>query len=237
MPDILCLQETKTPDEFFPAEAVRNSGYDYVVYSGGKSYNGVAIISKIPLDKIHTQHFINNDKRHISAILPNGIELHNLYMPAGGDEPDPIINPKFKFKLDYYDEVTKWFAKNKKKNDKLIILGDLNTAPLENDVWSHKQLLNVVCHTPIEVEKMDNMRKTLDWIDTSRFFVPPEQKLYSWWSYRNQDWRKSDRGRRLDHIWVTQPLKASLKKSYILKDIRDKELTSDHVPVITELDI
>jgi len=232
--DILCLQETKTPDEFFPLQPIIDIGYKHTVFSGEKSYNGVAIISRIPLQNVKTENFINKHKRHISAILPDETELHNFYIPAGGDEPDPVINPKFKHKLDFYDEITGWFAKNKKNSDKIIMVGDLNTAPLENDVWSHKQLLNVVCHTPIEVEKMENLRRTLNWVDTSREFTPAEEKLYSWWSYRNRDWRKSNRGRRLDHIWITQPLKEKLKAGYVIKEMRDAPLPSDHVPVVAE---
>lgn len=233
-PDILCLQETKTQDEFFPHQALKDIGYDSH-FTGEKSYNGVAIISKIPLSNVKIEKFVNGDKRHISASLPDETELHNFYIPAGGDEPDIKINPKFKHKLDFCDHMSKWFSKNRKEKDKIIIVGDFNIAPLENDVWSHKQLLTVVSHTPVEVEKLGKLKKTLNWIDSSREFASADEKLYSWWSYRNRDWRKSDRGRRLDHIWITPALKSNLKNGYILKDMRDAEKPSDHVPVVAEL--
>lgn len=234
-PDILCLQETKTQDETFPFAPLREMGWEHIFISGEKSYNGVAIISRIPLANMRVEKFVNDDKRHIAATLPNGTELHNIYIPAGGDIPDAAQNPKFSHKLKFCDEVAKWFNKNRSKADKLIVCGDFNIAPLPHDVWSHKQLLTVVSHTPIEVEKLGNLKKSLEWIDTSREFTPHDTKLYSWWSYRNQDWRKSDRGRRLDHIWITKPLKPSLKNGYILKDMRDTKQPSDHVPVIAEL--
>jgi exodeoxyribonuclease-3 len=117
----------------------------------------------------------------------------------------------------------------------MILLGDLNIAPLEHDVWSHKQLLKEVSHTPIEVEKLGKLQQSLDWCDTHREFVDKSEKLYSWWSYRNRDWRKSNRGRRLDHIWVTPNLQEQVNKAWIMKDARDWHLPSDHVPVIIEI--
>jgi exodeoxyribonuclease-3 len=175
--------------------------------------------------------------RHIAARLPDGTELHNFYVPAGGDIPDRELNPAYGFKLDYVDAMREWFAKERAKADRMILVGDLNIAPLESDVWSHKQLLNVISHTPPEVERMEALMQTSGWIDTARHFTPEPEKLYSWWSYRNRDWRKSDRGRRLDHIWVTPPLKDSLKASHTLKDARDWERGSDHVPVMADFNL
>lgn len=235
-PDIICLQETKVHDDLFPIEQIKNMGYQYVVFRGEKSYNGVAIISKIPLSNIKKIDIsYGTDSRHISAYLPCGTELHNFYIPAGGDEPDPDINPKFKYKLAYVDGITEFFKSNRSKDDKIIILGDFNIAPYENDVWSHKQLLNVVSHTPVEVEKLNKMRSSFNWIDVGRHFVPKDEKLYSWWSYRNSDWKKSNRGRRLDHIWTTKHFKNYLKSLNILSNARDWTKPSDHVPVILDI--
>src|SRR5690606_30795589 len=135
--------------------------------------------------------------------LPGGIELHNFYVPAGGDVPDPAVNPKFAHKLRFLDEAAAWFAARRNPENRFILLGDLNVAPLETDVWSHKQLLKVVSHTPVEVERMNRWCASHDWVDAVRRFVPPERKLYSWWSYRSPDWAAADKGRRLDHVWVT----------------------------------
>lgn len=242
-PDVICLQETKTPDEFFPFDAVRSAGYEHIHIHGMKSYNGVAILSRIPFEAQDIHHRVGReDCRHIAVKLAaqNGfkkpVELHCLYIPAGGDEPDVAVNDKFAHKLDFVDEMRGWFAENYKADDPLIAVGDFNIAPLEHDVWSHKQLLKVISHTPIEVEKLNAMQESLHWQDAVRHFVPDEEKCYSWWSYRNRDWKKSNRGRRLDHIWVTKPLVPHLKAQQILTEARDWEKPSDHVPVMVDFD-
>src|SRR6185295_15517024 len=117
------------------------------------------------------------------------------YVPAGGDIPDPKLNPKFAHKLQFLDEMEAYFDKMKgKASTARVVVGDLNVAPFEHDVWSHKQLLKVVSHTPPETDRMHRLYATHDWIDVTRAFVPKEEKIFSWWSYRNQDWKKSDRG-------------------------------------------
>jgi len=236
-PDVICLQETKTQDEFFPFEPLRDAGYAHIHVAGMKSYNGQAIISKHPFEapEIH-QRCGKDDCRHISVKF-EGFDLHNLYIPAGGDVPDVDVNEKYQHKLDFVEEMTGWFGDRYGADDGVIAVGDFNIAPYEHDVWSHKQLLKVISHTPPETERMEAMRAGLDWIDTGRHFVAMEEKLYTWWSYRNRDWRKSNRGRRLDHIWVTPPLRDALKGHEVLVDARDWEKPSDHVPVILELDI
>lgn len=237
-PDIICLQETKVADEQFPKKAIKALGYEHLAFSGQKSYNGVAILSKIPLANVRTERFVGSeDKRHIAATLPNGTEVHNFYVPAGGDEPDVNINPKYQFKLDFMDEMHRWFGNERSHTDAMIMVGDINIAPHEHDVWSHKQLLKIISHTPPETERMHTLQKALNWVDVGRHFVPLDQKLYSWWSYRNRDWRASNRGRRLDHIWTTQPLKDTLKSFHILENARDWEKPSDHVPVIAEFKV
>lgn len=239
--DIICLQETKTPDEHFPLQAIQELGYEHVHFNGMKSYNGVAILSKIPFEETEIHNRVKReDCRHISVKFgqnnPIGkpFEIHNLYIPAGGDEPDVSINEKFAHKLDFIKEITSFFNKTYSKNDNLITVGDFNIAPQEHDVWSHKQLLKVVSHTPEETELLGKMQASLDWVDGARHFVPEEEKCYSWWSYRNRDWKKSNRGRRLDHIWTTQPLKSNLHSHEVLSEARDWEKPSDHAPVIIE---
>jgi len=235
-PDVICLQETKTIDETFPREAFAAKGYKYQHILGMKSYNGVAILSRLPLsDPGHRNWQGREDCRHIFASLPNGTEVHCVYVPAGGDIPDPEANPKFAHKLGFLDECATWWKSHKSKKSKIIV-GDFNVAPLENDVWSHKQMLGVVSHTPIEVEKLKAWQNAHQWVDAVRHFVPPEEKLYSWWSYRAADWELSNRGRRLDHIWVTPDLTPSLKSHLILREARGWEpKPSDHVPVLVEL--
>lgn len=236
-PDVICLQETKVIDESFPYDFFKNLGYKYINFCGEKSYNGVAIISKFPTQNICYYKLAGkHDCRHISAVI-NDIEIHNFYVPAGGDEPDPIINSKFAHKLEYLDDMKNWFLYNRTQNCKMVLVGDLNVAPGEHDVWSHKQLSKIVSHTPIEIDKLNNLKASLNWCDTHREFIDNSQKLYSWWSYRNKDWQKSNRGRRLDHIWISNNLKPYLESAKILKEARSWSSPSDHVPIYINLDL
>jgi exodeoxyribonuclease-3 len=233
-PDILALQETKVDDKSFPLGDCFSLGFEYVRFSGEPSYNGVAILSKIPIDEHFNLAFFNDHKRHV-AIKIGDTEIHNFYVPAGGDIPDPELNPKFLHKLKFLDLMYEWFKTNKNTEQKIVLVGDLNVAPLEHDVWSTKQLKNIISHTKIEREKLTRNLEDFNWIDAPRQFIPQDQKLYSWWSYRNQDWKKSNRGRRLDHIWVSQGLKSALLSHHTFIEARDYEKASDHVPVIIDL--
>jgi exodeoxyribonuclease-3 len=238
-PDVICLQETKVQDPDFPHAALDAFGYKHRAIRGMKNYNGVAILSRLPFTANGGDDWCGKqDCRHVSAHLPGGIELHNFYIPSGGDVPDPKVNDKFAHKLQFMTELAAWSKRRKTggKGGRAVIVGDFNVAPLETDVWSHKQLLDVVSHTPVEVAHLERLRAAEDWLDAVRHFIPPEQKLYSWWSYRARDWRLSDRGRRLDHIWVTRPLTSALRGAEILKDARDWMPASDHVPVAVDIE-
>lgn len=237
-PDLICLQETKVPDDLFPSGGPAELGYPYFAFRGMKGYNGVAILSRRPIEtvSIAPDWCAKGDCRHLSVLFdaPGGpIELHDFYVPAGGDIPDRAQNPKYGHKLDFIAETRMWFAARGNLN-RTILVGDLNIAPLEQDVWSHKQLLNVVSHTPPETEGLTAWQQA-GFIDAVRHFVPTEEKLFTWWSYRNRDWRASDRGRRLDHVWVTPDLTGALRRHVVLKDARDWPQGSDHVPVCVEL--
>ena len=239
-PDILCLQETKCPDELFPAAAFRKLGYEHVAFHGQKGYHGVATVARRPLEVVEKRRFCNiEDSRHLSVRFSAGeksILLHNFYVPAGGDEPDPEINWKFRHKLDFVAEMNEVRAEQDEASASILV-GDLNIAPLEHDVWSHRQLLNVVSHTPVETTSFESMRKAGNWVDLMRQVVPADQKLYTWWSYRAQDWAASNRGRRLDHIWSSPRLAPRLAGIDVLRDARGWERPSDHVPVIARFDL
>ena len=237
-PDVICLQETKVPDALFPDGGPAALGYRYVARRGMKSYNGVAILSRHPLT-VHDgspDWCERGDCRHLHVTVagPGGrFELHNFYVPAGGDVPDPAVNLKFAHKLAFVDEATLHFAASGVRA-RTVLVGDLNIAPGENDVWSHRQLLGVVSHTPVEVAKL-NAWRDVGFVDAVRHFVPENEKLFTWWSYRNRDWRLSNRGRRLDHIWVSPDLVGALRSHEVLADARDWPQTSDHVPVVIDL--
>lgn len=238
-PDVLCLQEIKVVNELFPAATFASLGYVHQAVCGQKGYHGVAVLSKIPLIKSQSQRFCDNDdSRHLAVTLENGVELHNFYVPAGADIPDPKLNPKFAHKLDFLREMREQFEQRRDRNTAPVILvGDLNVAPLENDVWSHKQLLDVVSHTPIETGLLGEAKAAFDWLDVTRQFVPESEKIFSWWSYRAQDWAASDRGRRLDHIWVSPSLKGAVTSHAILKSLRGWTQSSDHVPVVATIEV
>ena len=218
-PDIIALQEIKVEDSKFPLQAIQDLGYEYCYYNGQKSYHGVAILSKIKPKNIFSIKLVNDDARHIAIVLDNDIEIHNFYVHSGGDIPDINQNQKFADKLIYLDQMEEWFRSNRKETDKLIIVGDLNISPYEHDVWSSYQLRNEISHTMIEREKLIRILNSIKFRDIAREQVPYSEKLYSWWSYRNRNWEKSNRGRRLDHIWATEPLSA-IKKFLILKEAR-----------------
>jgi exodeoxyribonuclease-3 len=234
-PDVVCLQEIKAEAKDFPFEALRALGFAHIHLRSMKGYNGVAILSRLSIKKPEGRDWCGKeDCRHAVALLPGGIELHNFYIPAGGDIPDPKANVKFAHKLDFLDEATGWFAEGRRNSRKMILVGDLNIAPLETDVWSHKSLLKVVSHTPIEVEKLGRLQASAKWVDAVRKIIPPSERLYSWWSYRAADWNAADRGRRLDHIWVTPGLAPDVKEARILREARGWNQPSDHVPVIVD---
>ncbi|TIU80394.1 MAG: exodeoxyribonuclease III, partial [Mesorhizobium sp.] len=139
-PDVLCLQETKVPDELFPEKAFRKAGYQHILFHGQKGYHGVATVARRPIALVEKRRFCEiDDSRHLSVRVQAGgrsILLHNFYVPAGGDEPDPEINRKFRHKLDFVFEMNSVPAS---QDDASILVGDLNIAPQEHDVWSHKQ--------------------------------------------------------------------------------------------------
>ena len=228
-PDILMMQEIKTEDVNFPYDDFSSMDYESHVF-GQKSYNGVAIIARQPLAKIdHMEWTGKSDCRHIWAMTHDGVGIHNFYVPAGGDVPDIEANPKFAHKLQFIDEMTSHFSANQPKAE--ILVGDLNIAPLASDVWSSKQLLKIISHTPVETDGLKRLIADGGWHDAVRAYFGDDQKLYSWWSYRARDWAASDRGRRLDHIWVSHDLADKVVHAEIHRDWRGVDKPSDHVPV------
>jgi len=236
-PDVICLQEVKAKDEDFPFADIKSLGYEHIALYGMAGYNGVAILSKTPLVDVAQKDWVGkHDARHIHAVW-QGIELNNIYIPAGGDIPDPIANLSFAHKLCFIDDMAEYYEQHKLQmsDKKQIFCGDFNIAPSENDVWNHKQLSGIVSHTPIEIMRLTRLFKSLDFVDAVRQIYPDSQKIFSWWSYRNPNWQTNNKGRRLDHIWVTPNLRDRINDVKILKEFRASERPSDHVPVLLEL--
>ena len=233
--DLLCLQECKSPVEKIPLDIFSEIGFSHMVARGQKGYNGVAIISKFPLKEKSALDFAGlGHARHICAELDNKLSIHNFYVPAGGDEPDRRKNLKFDQKLNYLNEMKEYFHYNTPK--KSILVGDLNIAPLPEDVWDHKKMAKVVSHTQVEIDHLEAVKKAGNWVDITRKDLP-NQKLYSWWSYRAKDWNAADRGRRLDHIWASADIEPLVSSSRILREARGWEKPSDHVPVFATIDL
>ncbi|MEP3300125.1 MAG: exodeoxyribonuclease III [Pseudoruegeria sp.] len=234
-PDVLCLQECKSPVDKIPTEGFQSLGYTYMVARGQKGYNGVAILSKIPMVEAGSEDFADlGHARHIAGQLENGVTVHNFYVPAGGDVADREVNEKFGQKLDYLTDMRDYFHKN--APEKSILVGDLNIAPREDDVWDHKKLLKVVSHTPVEVDQLTETQAAGKWVDVTRADIP-EGKLYSWWSYRARDWDAADKGRRLDHVWATPDISNAAHSSRVYREARGWEKPSDHAPIFATFDL
>lgn len=234
-PDVICLQECKSPVENIPLEQFAALGFRHVVARGQKGYNGVAILSKLPLEDMGDRDFAKlGHARHVAARLANGVVIHNCYIPAGGDVPDREVNEKFGQKLDWVAELRDWG--HAEKPERSILVGDLNIAPREDDVWNHKQLLKIVSHTPVETNLLLDAQAAGRWVDITRQDLP-DGLLYSWWSYRSPDWDAADKGRRLDHVWATPDIANAAHSSRILRAARGWDQPSDHAPVFATFDL
>jgi len=179
-PDVLCLQETKCPDDQFPHDAFEAAGYCHRAIRGEKGYNGMAILARQLLHDVRHLNWVGRqDCRHLAATLASGIDIHNFYIPAGGDVPDPATNDKFAHKLEFLKELEDW--SRDQTDQPAVLVGDLNIAPRDDDVWSHKQLLKIISHTPLETDGLNAVMAAGGWQDAVRQMIP-DGPLYSWWS-------------------------------------------------------
>lgn len=238
-PDVLCMQEIKCREGEFPREAFAQMGLPHLKIAGQKGWHGVAIASRLPFTDAPQLDVCREGHARSVGVSVEGVEIHNFYIPAGGDVADREVNPKFDHKLDFFEKLTRELAKRSPKAP-LAIVGDLNVAPGENDVWNHRYMSKIVSHTPLEIAAMADLQKSLGFIDLTREAFPEPQKLASWWSYRAQDFRASNRGLRLDHILVTPGLRDAAFRSgaaaaRIHDDVREWERPSDHAPVSADL--
>ena len=234
-PDVLCLQEIKCREGEFPRQAFIDMGLPHLAISGQKGWHGVAIASRLPFEAAPKLEVCREGHARVVGVKVAGVEVQNFYIPAGGDEPDRVANTKFDHKLDFFEKLTAEMARRDPKAP-LAIVGDLNVAPGEFDVWSHKQMSKVVSHTPIEIAAMASLKASLGFTDLVREAIPDPQKLFSWWSYRAADFRASNRGLRLDHIWISPGLRdAAFRQgaaaARVHDDVREWERPSDHAPV------
>jgi exodeoxyribonuclease-3 len=238
-PDVLCLQEIKCREGEFPRAAFEEMGLPHLRIAGQKGWHGVAIASRLPIEDIDAPDACREGHARCVSAKVAGVEIHNFYIPAGGDTPDREANPKFDHKLDFYERLTAAMAA-RDRSTPMVLAGDLNVAPSEFDVWNHKYMSKIVSHTPIEVEAMRALQDSAGFIDLVREAFPEPQKLASWWSYRAQDFRQSNRGLRLDHLWVTPALRdaafrTGAASSRVHDHVRGWEQPSDHAPITADL--
>ena len=234
-PDVLCLQEIKCQEAEFPRQAFVDMGLPHLKIAGQKGWHGVAIASRLPLEDVAPLEVCREGHARCVSARVAGIEIANFYIPAGGDIPDRGLNAKFDHKLDFFEKLTTEMAR-RDPGAPLAVVGDLNVAPGEFDVWSHKQMSKIVSHTPIELEAFAALMASLSFTDLVRAAIPDPQKLFSWWSYRAADFRASGRGLRLDHVLISPGLRDAALHSgaaaaRVHDDVRAWERPSDHAPV------
>ena len=225
--DVLALQETKTQNQDFPQEDLEAAGYQ-VVFSGQKTYNGVAILARHNItDPITDVQNLDDPQRRILAATINDVRVINLYVVNGSE----VGSEKFSYKLDWLDKVTEHIKKELESNEKVVVLGDFNIAPDDRDVhdpelWKAR----ILCSD----EERDALNKilSLGFTDTFRQFKQ-EEKIFSWWDYRGGGFRRNH-GLRIDLILASKALSEKCKSSFVDRSPRTWERPSDHTPVVAE---
>jgi exodeoxyribonuclease-3 len=238
-PDVICLQETKCREGEFPAEAFKAMGLPHLAIKGQKGWHGVAIASRLPFEPGPSLDLCRNGHARCVSAVVQGVEIHNFYIPAGGDVPDREANPKFDHKLDFFERLTRAMAARDPEHP-ILVTGDLNVAPGEFDVWNHRHMSRIVSHTPVEVAAMGALKDSLGFTDLVREAIPEPEKLFSWWSYRAADFRASNRGLRLDHLLASPGLMPAARRlgsvaARVHDTVREWERPSDHAPVSVDL--
>ena len=238
-PDILCLQETKVIDDFFPLSNFEELGYEVIIY-GQKSYNGVAIISKFKIENVNKGFTNQNEggnipaelkeqKRLISADI-NGLKIINVYVPNGSS----LNSPKFDYKIKWLNHLSSFLDAQLKDDDLVCFLGDFNIAPSEKDIHSPQKYEGGIMASKREREALNNVLKGR-FIDSFRIFER-NTGHWSWWDYRNNAY-ELNKGWRIDHIYISKNLSSKLKSCVIERDQRENLQPSDHAPVLINLEI
>ena len=226
--DVLCLQETKQPDSDFPQAALQADGY-HSIFSGQKTYNGVAILSRAPAGEVQMgiPNFADDQKRVVAATFGD-IRVVCVYVPNG----QSVDSDKYQYKLKWLTELHDWLKQELARYPKLVLLGDYNIAPEDRDVYDPAAWQGNVLVSEPERAKFRSLEQ-LGLRDSFRLFDQPE-KSFSWWDYRMMAFRRN-KGLRIDHILISEPLVLQCKSCVIDKLPRKLERPSDHTPVIVEL--
>lgn len=229
--DVICLQETKTVDDNFPLEAIKDAGYD-AVFDGQKSYNGVAIISKHKIENVQKNFLDDNDaspKRMIAAKI-KGVNIVNTYIPNGTE----LWTDKFSFKLDWLMRLRRYFDATFSADDDVLLCGDFNVAMEDLDVWNVPAWENKLHFTKTERAAMHNV-KQWGFIDLFRK-MNLDAREFSWWNYREGAWQRNH-GLRIDYVWTSRVLADKCTACGIDRAPRELEKPSDHAPVVAEFKI
>ncbi|MGI8811351.1 MAG: exodeoxyribonuclease III [Pyrinomonadaceae bacterium] len=228
-PDVVCLQETKCVDSRFPARRLKALGFEHIAVHGEKAYNGVAILSKHPLDDVQ-KNFPGDPTdaptRLIGATI-NRIRVVNVYVPHG----TLLGSEKFQFKLDWLRRLREYFDDGFDVEDDVLLCGDLNVAPHEFDVWKVSAWKDKMHFTKPERDAILNLKRW-GFVDVFRQ-INADVKEFSWWDYFYNSFEK-DRGLRIDHIWTSPPLAERCVGCWIDKEPRARDHPSDHAPVVAE---
>lgn len=227
-PDVICLQETKCVDENFPFQAIHDAGFE-TAFFGQKSYNGVAILSKFPIEDVQKGFSDDDDespKRLIAATI-KGVRIVNTYIPNGTE----LGTDKFTFKLDWLMRLRRFFDDTCRTNEDVLLCGDFNVAMDEIDVWSVPHWEGKLHFTKTERAAMHNV-KQWGFRDLFRDMHPDTQE-FSWWNYREGAWQRN-RGLRIDYIWTSASLAEKCSDCVIDRSTRDLEKPSDHAPVVAK---
>ncbi|MBT3218626.1 MAG: exodeoxyribonuclease III [Proteobacteria bacterium] len=227
-PDVICLQETKVTNDKFPAAAIAAAGYPHQLIDGQKSYNGVAILSRLPLMAPQKGFSVDPDpqKRFIAATV-DGIRLFCCYVPVG----TAVGSEKFTYKLDWFDRILNELNGSCQPDDKVVVCGDLNVAPDDASVWDPFALEGHLLFHPAEREALE---KLIDWglVDAYRQ-KNPFGGAFSWWDYRGGAFNRN-LGLRIDHHLISKPLAEVCQKVTIWREVRGWNQPSDHVPVVVD---
>ncbi|MEM7027728.1 MAG: exodeoxyribonuclease III [Pseudomonadota bacterium] len=229
-PDVLALQETKSTDENFPVNAIEELGYQ-VSFTGQKTYNGVAIISKSKQNMIANELPVYDDpQKRVLACSIDDIIILDLYVPNGSE----VDSEKYRYKLEWFSHLHPFVDSLLEQNSKVIILGDFNIAPEDKDVHDPAEWEGSVL---VSDKERAEFRQLIDkgFVDTFRLFEQADES-FSWWDYRAAAFRRN-RGLRIDHVLASRELQACCIKSYIDKEPRKLERPSDHTPVVAEFDL
>ncbi len=229
--DVVCIQETKSVDENYPAEQLREAGYESV-YTGEKSYNGVAIVSKHEISNPQLNFPDDSEdapKRFLACDI-KGIHIVNTYIPNGTE----LWSDKFHFKLDWLQRLRRYFDEHCDTESDVLLCGDFNVAPEELDVWDVAKWEGKLHFSKPERAAMHHVKQ---WGYTDLFrTLNPDAREWSWWDFRTRAFEKNQ-GLRIDHIWTSPPLTDKCTACWIDRDPRGWERPSDHTPVVAEFDL